>query len=275
MIRAVSKTPVVFALMLGSVLFMMPFFVMVSMSLKSPEELARTSVLAWPVAPTLENYRFVLANPTISFQLFFRNTVVIALLTTFGTLASSAVVAYGFARMKFAGRDRLFLLLLATMMLPGIVTMIPSYVIFARLGWVNTYLPLVVPSFFAAAYNVFLLRQFFLNLPRELDEAAMLDGAGPWAIFGRIVLPLSGPALMTVGIFAFIYNWRDFMGPLLYLNEPDKLTLETGLRLYQSQNDDQWHLIMAASTLVSVPLVVLFFLGQKAFIRGIVMTGGK
>lgn len=275
MIRAVSKTPVVLALMLGSVLFMMPFFVMASMSLKSPEELARTSVLAWPVAPTWENYRFVLANPTISFQLFFRNTVVIALLTTLGTLASSAVVAYGFARMKFAGRDRLFLLLLATMMLPGIVTMIPSYVIFARLGWVNTYLPLVVPSFFAAAYNVFLLRQFFLNLPRELDEAAMLDGAGPWAIFGRIVLPLSGPALMTVGIFAFIYNWRDFMGPLLYLNEPDKLTLETGLRLYQSQNDDQWHLIMAASTLVSVPLVVLFFLGQKAFIRGIVMTGGK
>lgn len=275
MIRAVSKTPVVLALVLGSVLFMMPFFVMVSMSLKSPEELARTSVLAWPIAPTLENYRFVLANPTISFQLFFRNTVVIALLTTLGTLASSAVVAYGFARMKFAGRDRLFLLLLATMMLPGIVTMIPSYVIFARLGWVNTYLPLVVPSFFAAAYNVFLLRQFFLNLPRELDEAAMLDGAGPWAIFGRIVLPLSGPALMTVGIFAFIYNWRDFMGPLLYLNEPDKLTLETGLRLYQSQNDDQWHLIMAASTLVSVPLVVLFFLGQKAFIRGIVMTGGK
>jgi len=153
--------------------------------------------------------------------------------------------------------------------------MIPSYVIFARLGWVNTYLPLVVPSFFAAAYNVFLLRQFFLNLPRELDEAAMLDGASPWEIFARIVLPLSGPALMTVGIFAFIYNWRDFMGPLLYLNEPDKLTLETGLRLYQSQNDDQWHLIMAASTLVSVPLVVLFFLGQKAFIRGIVMTGGK
>lgn len=176
MIRAVSKTPVVLALTLGSVLFMMPFFVMVSMSLKSPEELARTSVLAWPVAPTLENYRFVLANPTISFQLFFRNTVVIAILTTLGTLASSAVVAYGFARMKFAGRDRLFLLLLATMMLPGIVTMIPSYVIFARLGWVNTYLPLVVPSFFAAAYNVFLLRQFFLNLPRELDEAAMLDG---------------------------------------------------------------------------------------------------
>lgn len=262
-------------LAIGALLFMLPFYVMVVMSLKTPEQIARTAVWSWPSPPTLENYAEVLRNPNVSFQLFLKNTLVIALLTTLGTVASSAAVAYAFARLKFAGKERLFMILLATMMLPGIVTMIPSYVMFAKIRWVNTFLPLVVPAFFAAAYNVFLLRQFFLGLPRELDEAAILDGASYWTIFTRIVLPLSGPALVTVGIFAFIWAWRDFMGPLLYLNDSSKQTLETGLRMYQTLNNDQWHLIMAASVMVSIPLIILFFVGQKAFVKGIVLTGGK
>lgn len=266
---------VVLALMLGAALFTLPFYVMVAMSLKSPAELAATSVWAWPRQPAWQNYVDVLTNANVSFRTFLRNTFVIALITTIGTVLSSALVAYAFARLRFPGRDRLFLIVLATMMLPGIVTLIPGYVMFAQLRWVDTWLPLVVPAFFGGAYNIFLLRQFFLSIPREMEEAAFLDGATHWTIFRRIVVPLSLPALATVGIFAFIWSWRDFMGPLLFLNDPEKQTLETGLRLYQSLNAEQWHLLMAASVMVCIPLILIFLLGQRAFIKGIVLTGGK
>lgn len=270
-----QKAPTLITLVFGSILFALPFYVMVVLSLKTPEQIATTSVWAPPSPVTWDNYRNVLTNPNVSFLAFLKNTTIISLLGTIGTLFSSACVAYAFARLKFPGKDRLFLILLATMMLPGIVTMIPSYVMFAKIRWVDTFLPLIVPAFFGAAYNIFLLRQFFLSIPREMEEAAFLDGASHWKIFTQVVLPLSGPALATVGIFAFIWNWRDFMGPLLYLNSPKNQTLETGLRMYQNLNNDQWHLLMAASVLVCFPLIVLFFIGQKAFIKGIVMTGGK
>ncbi len=263
------------ALVLGAVVFALPFYVMIAMSLKTAAELASTSVWAWPVNPAWDNYQQVLTNANVSFATFLRNTTVIALLTTLGSVLSSALVAYAFARLRFPGRDRLFLLVLATMMLPGIVTLIPSYVMFAQIRWVDTWLPLIVPAFFGGAYNIFLLRQFFLSIPREMEEAAFLDGASHWAIFSKIVLPLSMPALATVGIFAFIWSWRDFLGPLLFLNDPEKQTLETGLRLYQSLNAEQWHLLMAASVMVCIPLIILFLVGQRAFIRGIVLTGGK
>jgi multiple sugar transport system permease protein len=166
--------------------------------------------------------------------------------------------------------------LLATMMLPGIVTMIPTYLVFKYLHWVDTFLPLWVPAWFGGgAFNIFLLRQFFKGIPMELDEAAVLDGASHSTIFWRIILPLSGPALATVGIFSFIYVWRDFQGPLLYLNSPEKQTLELGLQTYRSLNNEQWNLLMAAATLVTIPLIVLFLVGQRWFVRGIVMTGGK
>lgn len=267
--------PVWLTLVLGSVLFLLPFYVMLVMSLKTPSQIAMTGVWTWPSPPTWANYEEVLRNPNVNFALLFRNTIVISLLATLGTVASSAMVAYAFARLKFAGRDRLFIILLSTMMLPGVVTLIPGYVLFAKLHMVNTFLPLTLPSFFGAAYNIFLLRQFFMSLPRELDEAALLDGASYWTVFSKVVLPLSGPALTTVGVFALIWNWRDFMGPLLYLTEPNKQTLETGLRMYQGLNDNQWHLLMAASVLVCLPLIVIFFVGQRAFVKGIVMTGGK
>jgi len=161
-------------------------------------------------------------------------------------------------------------------MLPGIVTMIPTFILYAKIGWVNSFLPMTVPAWFGGgAFNIFLLRQFYLGIPRELDEAAFLDGANYWTIFSRIILPLSGPALATVGIFAFIYNWKDLLGPLLYLNDPELQTNELGLSTYNSLQASQWHLVMAGSVIVMIPLVVLFFIGQKSFVKGIVMTGGK
>jgi multiple sugar transport system permease protein len=186
------------------------------------------------------------------------------------------MAAFAFARMQFAGRDRLFPLMLSTMMLPGVVTMIPSYVLFKSFGWVNTILPLIVPSFFAVgAFNIFLLRQFFRGIPRELDEAAILDGAGYWTIYWRLILPLSGPALATVAMFTFIGTWRDFMGPLLYLNNVESQTLELGLSSYNSLESSKWHLVMAGSVLVLIPLLLIFLLGQRYFIKGIATTGLK
>lgn len=262
-------------LITGSIVFLLPFYTMLVIALKTPAELAATPPWTWPKDPTLENFRSVLTNPNVSFVTFLKNSTVIAAVSTFGTLLSSSMVAYAFARLRFPGRDRLFVLLLSTMMLPGVVTMIPTYVLYAKLHWINTLLPLTVPAFFAAAYNVFMLRQFFMTLPRELDEAAILDGASHWKIYRQVILPNSGPALATVGIFAFIWSWRDFMGPLLYLNDPDKQTLEIGLRMYQSINMEQWHLIMAGAVLVSIPLIILFFIGQRYFVKGMVMSGIK
>lgn len=263
-------------LLTGTVVFMLPLYLMFAMALKSPGEAAQTSTWAWPQNPTFDNFRLVLTNPNVSFQLFFQNTIFIATVATAGVVLSAAVVAYGFARVEFLGRDRLFIVLLSTMMLPGIVTMIPTYVFYKYLHWINTFFPLTVPAWFGGgAFSIFLLRQFFMGLPRELDEAAFLDGAGHWTIFWRIILPLSGPALATIGIFSFIGAWRDFMGPLLYLNDPDKQTLELGLQTYNALRGEQWHLIMAASTLVTIPLIIIFIVGQRYFVKGIVMSGIK
>lgn len=260
----------------GSLLFLLPFYTSIVMSLKTPEELATTSVWAWPQSVTWANYQEVLTNPNVNFLRLFWNTVVVAMLATTGVILSSSLVAYAFAKMKFVGRDRLFVVLLSTMMLPAIVTMIPTYFLFKELRWINTILPLTVPAFFGGgAFNIFLLRQFFMGIPNELDEAAKIEGAGHWTIFSRVVMPLSGSALATVGIFCFIYNWRDFMGPLIYLNEPEKQTLELGLATYNSLRAEQWHLLMAGSVMVTLPLIVLFLFGQRYFVKGMAMTGFK
>ena len=204
-------------LVIGSILFAMPLYIMLVMSLKTPGEIATTPAWTWPHTVTWDNFKTVLTNENAPFILFFRNSLVIALASTLGVVISSALVAYPFARLRFRGRDRLFILLLSTMMLPGIVTMIPSYVMFAEIHWVDTFLPLTVPAFFGGgAFNIFLLRQFYMGIPRDLDEAALLDGASYATIFWRVIFPNSGAALATVGVFAFIYNWRDFMGPLQY-----------------------------------------------------------
>lgn len=271
-----GKFVVALLLASGSIVFLLPFYTSLSMSLKTPEELATTSAWSWPQQPTWSNYSEVLTNPNVNFLQLFLNTVIIAGLATIGVIASSSLVAYAFAKMKFMGRDRLFVILLSTMMLPAIVTMIPTYFLFKELRWINTILPLTVPAFFGGgAFNIFLLRQFFLGIPKELDEAAKIEGAGHWTIYSRIVMPLSGSALATVGIFCFIYNWRDFMGPLIYLNEPEKQTLELGLATYNSLRAEQWHLLMAGSVLVTLPLIVMFLFGQRYFVKGMALSGLK
>ncbi|MBS1714563.1 MAG: carbohydrate ABC transporter permease [Armatimonadetes bacterium] len=274
--RAV-KVLVSVLLAVGSALFLMPFLVSVFMAAKTPAELSTTPPFAPPAAPTLDNFRTVLVNPNLSFFTLFRNTLFIATVATVGTVFSASLVAYAFARLRFVGRDRLFMVLLSTMMLPGVVTMIPTYVMLKELRWVDTFLPLTVPAFLGGgAFNVFLLRQYLLGVPKELDEAAKMDGAGHWTIYSRVLMPLCGPALATVGIFTFIGAWRDFMGPLIYLNDPQKQTLELGLNTYNSmQTTSPWHLIMAGSVLVTVPLVLIFFVGQRYFVKGIAMTGLK
>ncbi|HSI72275.1 MAG TPA: carbohydrate ABC transporter permease [Fimbriimonas sp.] len=263
-------------LCVGAAIFMMPLYIMTVMSLKTNGEVAATAPWEWPKELTWENFQLVLTNPNAPFMLFFRNTFVISAIATFGVLMSAALVAYAFARLKFRGRDRLFLLLLSTMMLPGMVTMIPSYVMFAKMGWVDSMLPLTVPAFFGGgAFNIFLLRQFFMGIPRELDEAAILDGAPHSVIFWKIIMPNSMPALTTVGVFAFIYNWKDFQGPLIYLNDPEKQTLEAGLRTYQTLHNEQWNLLMAGAMLVMIPLIIMFIAGQRYFVKGITMSGLK
>lgn len=271
-----SKVVVFLTLVLGVVVFLVPLYVMVAMSLKEQAEVATTSLWEWPKHPTMANFIEVINNPNVSFPLFLKNTSIITFTSTIGVVITSCMAAYAFARLDFAGRDRLFLVLLSTMMLPGIVTMIPTYVMYAQVGWVNTFKPLIVPAFFGGgAFNIFLLRQAYLQIPRELDEAAFLDGAGYWTIFSRILVPLAMPTIITVGIFTFMGTWRDFMGPLLYLNDPDMQTLEIGLRTYTALQSEKWHLLMAGSVMVMIPIIILFFIGQRYFVKGIVMTGGK
>ena len=211
-----------------------------------------------------------------SFWVYFRNSLVIAFFSIVGTLFSNTPVAYAFARLKFPGRDILFIIILATMMLPFQVTMIPIYLFFNDfLGWGDSFLPLIIPTFFANAYDVFLLRQFFRTIPEEMCDAARVDGASEWQIFTRIVIPLSVPVLATVTVFTFLWAWNDFTGPLLFLTSPRNFTMALGLQDFQSQRTMVWNQLMAAATVFTVPIVIAFFFAQKTFIQGIKLTGSK
>jgi len=211
-----------------------------------------------------------------SFWVYFKNSLIIAFFSIAGTLLSNTPVAYAFARLKFPGRDILFVLILSTMMLPFQVTMIPIYLFFNdTLHWGNTFLPLIIPTFFANAYDVFLLRQFFRTIPEEMCDAARVDGASEWQIFTRIIIPLSVPVLATVTVFTFLWAWNDFTGPLLFLTSPKNFTMALGLQDFQSQRTMIWNQLMAAATVFTVPIVVAFFFAQKTFIQGIKLTGLK
>ncbi len=211
-----------------------------------------------------------------SFWVYFRNSLIIAFFTIIGTLVSNTPVAYAFARLKFPGRDVLFVIILATMMLPFQVTMIPIYLLFNdTLGWGDTFLPLIIPTFFANAWDVFLLRQFFKTIPEEMCDAARVDGASEWQIFTQIVLPLSTPVLATITVFTFLWAWNDFTGPLLFLNSPRNFTMALGLQDFQGQNIIIWNQLMAAATVFTLPIIVAFFFAQKTFIQGIKLTGSK
>ena len=228
-----------------------------------------------PSQPRWENYADVVT--LVPFGRYFMNTVFVTGLVLIGTLLSCSLVAYGFSRVRFRGRNVLFAICLSTMMLPGQVTMIPLYVMFSRIGWVDTLWPLIVPSFFGSPFYIFLLRQFFLSIPREYDEAARLDGAGKLRIYWSIILPQARPALITVALFTFIGTWNDFFTPLIYINSPEHATLTLGLNMLKSQivgtGMTQWHLLMAASAMVMVPNILLFAVAQKYLVKGISMGG--
>ncbi|MCC6485270.1 MAG: carbohydrate ABC transporter permease [Armatimonadetes bacterium] len=246
---------------------------MVSTSLKPDTEIFAQGVHWIPRTPQWSNYPAALT--AFPFARYLGNTLFIAITCSLGVVLSSSLVAYGFSRVRWPGRDALFLLMLSTIMLPEQVTLIPVFILFRKLGWTGTYLPLIVPSFFGAAISIFLLRQFFRTIPQELSDAAEIDGCSDWQIFTGIVLPLSRPALATIGLLVFINRWMDYMGPLVYLHRPEQYTLALGLYSFIGRHGAEWNLLMAAATVVTLPLVAVFFLAQKQFIEGITLTGMK
>lgn len=267
---------VVYALLvLSAFVFAIPFLSVVSTSLKPLNETMSLPPRWIPSSIEWHNYADAI-EAMGSFWAYAGNTTYLCILTVIGTTFSSALAAYGFSRVEWRGRDKVFLLALATMMIPFPVTMIPLYGLFKTLGWIGTFKPLWVPSFFAAAFNVFLLRQFFLTIPQDLTDAARIDGCGELRIFFRIILPSAKSALLVVGLFQFMHTWNDFLGPLIYLTDQDDFTLSLGLQSFRSQHGvTPWHQLMAASTLVILPLIFVFFFTQKAFIQGITTTGSK
>jgi multiple sugar transport system permease protein len=268
-------------LIAGSIVFLFPLLWMISTSLKPIEETMAMPPRLLPSSPHWENYFKAVTYESdklgyVPFVEYALNTLTICALGVIGTVIANATIAYGFARIDWRGRDVFFALTLATMMIPGPVLMVPTYVIFRRLGWVGTALPLWVPAWFGSAFNIFLLRQFFLTIPFELSDAARVDGCSEFRIFRDIILPLAKPALAVVALFHFLYAWNDFLGPLIYLTDQRTFTLALGLQFYQSQHGGtEWNMLMAASTLVVIPVIVLFFFAQRTFIQGITVTGLK
>lgn len=257
-----------------SFLFLMPLFWMLKTSLMIPMQAKAMPPVWWPDPFKWENYR--IATQQIPFWTYALNTIKVSALNVIGTTVSCALVAWGFAHYRFPGRRLFFGATLATMMVPFPVLMVPQYAIFKELGWIGTMKPLWVPAFFASAYNIFLLRQFFLTVPRDLTDVARIDGCGEFRIFAQVVVPLCKPALLVVALFCLLYNWNDFMGPLIYLTDESQFTLALGLQAFQSRlGETEITYLMAATTLMILPVIVLFFLAQKTFVEGISLTGLK
>lgn len=262
-------------LILFSLLMLYPVIWWVGASLKTTAEMSSPSI--WPSTPIWENYtKGWQFSPEFTFGRFFGNTLIMELWNILGGVITSAIVAYGFARLNFRFRGALFSILLLTMMLPGQVTIVPQYILYNKLQLMDSYIPLILPHFFGGgAFFIFLLVQFIRGIPRELDEAAKIDGASVYGIFYRIVLPLIKPALVTVAIFTFIWSWDDFFAQVLYLNSVAKFTVGLALRMYVDQFEIQWGRLLAMSLLSVLPSVVLFFFAQKHFVEGIATTGLK
>ncbi|MHB8638085.1 MAG: carbohydrate ABC transporter permease [Fimbriimonadaceae bacterium] len=272
-----QKWGIYLALTLLSIPALLPLFWMVSTSFKSDAQIFASGGFSIrsliPTPPVSANYPAALHN--MPFLLYLRNTLLLCICTIVGAVVSSSLVAYGFAKLQFTGSKVLFGVMIATMALPGQVTMIPVFSLFRALGWYGSYLPLIVPAFTSSAYYVFLLTQFFKTIPTEMSEAASLDGASDWSIFRQLIIPLSKPALATCALFQFIGTWNDFLGPLLYINDPAKYTLGYGLQQFVSHYGGFYAQLMAAATIFTIPIIILFFFAQKTFIQGIATTGGK
>jgi len=271
--RIVGKVILYAVLAFGAYIFFLPFAWMVTTSLKPAAYAYEVPIQWFPKKITLDAY--IYGWKTLPFPLFYRNTAIITAANIVGLVLSSSLVAFGFARIRFAGRDAWFLILLSTMMLPAQVTLIPIYLFWSKLKLVNTFWPLIIPEWLTNAYNVFLLRQFFMTIPIDYDDAARIDGASWFRIYSQIIVPMSKPALGVIAIQAFAWNWNNFLGPLIYLNETRKFTISIGLRLFQTQQSSKMPETMAMSVVALIPTLIVFFIAQRYFIQGIVITGVK
>jgi multiple sugar transport system permease protein len=280
-----SRVAIYVLLIIGAIVMLLPLTWMVSSSLKLEQRVFQFPPKLIPDPFRPQNYVDALTYKP--FDVYFRNTVFLVVMNELAIVLASSFCAYGFARLRFPGRDFWFALVLATMMVPYVVMMVPLFVIFSRLKWINTFLPLTVPFFFGGgAFNVFLMRQFFRSIPEELADAARIDGCNEFMIYARIMMPLAKPALTTVAIFTFLSTWNDFTGPLLYINSPDKFTLAIGLANFRASfgsglrdmgagGRSRWDLLMAFAMTMTAPVLVVFFLAQRYFVQGVVMTGLK
>ncbi|WP_339274025.1 carbohydrate ABC transporter permease [Paenibacillus sp. FSL W8-0426] len=253
----------VFLILVG-VLLASPFVYMISISLASESTTVKSAFTFVPTEFEWSNFYTIFTNNNLGTYL--KNSIIITVFTIIGSVLSASVVSYGFARIKAKGSRFLFVVLLSTMMIPGEVTMVPQFIIFRHLEWINTFYPLIVPSFFAGAFNVFLIRQFVMSIPKSLDEAAMIDGMGHPGIYWKIIMPLTYPILAAIAIFSFSWNWGNFMGPLIYINDPEKMPLALGVQLLTTVGGGQmppWNLVMVASLFLTIPMVLVYLLGQR------------
>ena len=271
-LRRVSKILLHLALIALSTFFIFPFVWTVGTSLKPAGEIFSFPPTLYPAQPQPWNYIDLFKS--VPFLLWFRNSVVVTVLASLGSVLTSTLVGYAFAKLRYPGRDAFFILCLSTMMLPGIVTLIPSFILFRYLGWIDTLLPLIVPSWFGSAFYIFLSRQQFRTIPREYEDAARVDGASSWRIWWSIMLPMSKTTVGAIVIYSFISNWNEFLAPLIYLNSVDNQTLAVGLRGLQNFYSTRWDLIMCGAVLMTLPLIVVFFLAQRYFIEGMATLSG-
>jgi len=277
-VNASARTGISRALMWVAVLILclislFPFFWMVRSSLMTKTEIFGTPMKWWPKEIQWQNYSQALTQ--VPFNRYFMNSLFLVAVNILGKLLSSSLVAFGFARIEFRGKKIWFALVIATMMIPWSVLLIPQFMLWNMLGLYNTYVPLTLPAFFLDGFYIFLLRQFFSTLPRDYDEAAILDGASYFTIYARIIMPLCRPALLTVCVFTFMNTWNDFIGPMIYLKDPKMSTVSLGLQMFISQYTTEWHLMMAAATVAVVPMIVMFFFAQRYFIEGMTFSGIK
>ncbi len=273
LMRAFGRPLLYVVLLLGAVTMLTPLYWMFTSSLKTPQTVFNLPPELFPAHPLWSNYPNALT--TLPFVTFLTNTLIIEVCVIGGTLLSCSLAAYSFARLRWRGRDAVFVVLLALLMLPSYTTLVPQFIMWYHVHAVDTLIPLIVPSFFGNSFFIFLLRQFFRGIPRELEDAARVDGAGIVRIFAQIILPLSKPALAVVTIFTFIGVWDDYLNPLIYLNSQSHYTLALGLQLFLSQYGSRWDLLMASSTVVVLPMIIIFLLFQRYFIEGITLTGLK
>ncbi|HSH77527.1 MAG TPA: carbohydrate ABC transporter permease [Herpetosiphonaceae bacterium] len=272
--RSVAKLAATYTvLVVGSILFLIPLIWTVSTSLKPLDQIFVYPIKWIPEPFVWSNYPDVFRR--VPFLQYTINTIIITTFGVIGSLLGSSLAGYSFARLRFPGKRWMFRIMLATLMVPGFVTLIPSFIMFKSFGWLDTYLPILVPAFFATPYNTFLLRQFFLTIPPELEDAARIDGASTYRIFWSIILPLAKPALTTIAIFAFFYYWNEFLGPLIYLQSESKFPISLGISAFVSEHTNNYALMMAATTMALIPPLVLFFVAQRVFIQGVVVTGVK